>query len=658
MVHRILKTLLLTTCMTMICLSVGCHYSKSADTLARKGILDLSGVDLPNVNPIRLDGAWELYWMQLLTPQDFLGTQAPIISAYLTLPTSWNHVKIKGNSVGSTGYATLRLKVIPNKGNHVLALQLGEIHSAYKLWANGVLLVENGVVGKNAAREIPGQTISQALVHSENKPVELVLQVSNFHHREGGVVSSIKLGAPKKLEKTLLKQWALALLLVGSLLVMGIYHIGLYCIRRKDRAPLYFGIYSLLWAGSAFTSSATDWAVNLVVQNYPASFINRVDLICFVISLPIGYAFFRTLYPHEFSRRLQQITALVSLVFTGLGLALPTLAFTIIVPAIYYFSMAMIAYCLIMLFRAMIKGREAASLILAGFFAVGAAGINDMLCDLQLIRSTYLIHLGMFVFIFFQAMVLSLRFSKSFHSVEQLSNELSDKNRALEDEMSERNRLEREIIRISEDERRRISHDLHDGLCQLLTGARLHFSALARKLSEPDRYRQEMAEVVTLLEKSVNHAYDLSRGLWPVEHDNNTLSPSLEELCRQLSESSSIAIEFKQSRGCQDCANEGVTQLYRIAQEALTNAVKHARAGRIVVTLTCQDRENLSLSVHDNGVGRNAAVKSTGGMGMGIMAHRAKLIGGKLVVSDAEDGGTLVSCTVPCDNQLTEEHTA
>jgi len=653
--HRIIHLLLLLSVVALLCLCSGCRVSDDPLPRARQGVVDLSALDLQQADPIRLDGDWEFYWKQLLTPADFKAGQPPQTPGYLALPAAWNDTLSNGRKRESAGYATFRLRILPGPARQELTLQLGELYSAYRLWVNGRLCVENGVIGKNSTAEIPAQAIRQTRLQLDGQPLELLLQVSNYHHRSGGVVGPIRLGATEKLESAQLKQWALALLCIGSLLVMGFYHIGLYGIRKKDRAPLYFGIYSLLWAGSSLTSNATDWAVNLLVAHYPPWFINRFDLICFVLSLPVGYSFFRTLYPAEFSRRLQQITLFVALVATVLGLILPTMAFTTIVPAFYLFAMAMILYCLVMLLRAMRTGREAALLILAGFLVMGATGINDMLYDLQLIQSVYLIHIGMFIFIFFQAIALSFRFSRSFYAVEQLSGELFDKNRTLEDEMAERTRLEREIVNISEEERRRISHQLHDGLCQLLTGTRLHFSSLRRQLSDVDRQKPEVAEVSSLLEESVNHAYDLSRGLWPVEHDCNALSPSLEELTRRMAEASGILIEFRQQRTCQACTNKGVTQLYRIAQEALTNAVKHARASRIVVELACLNQGQLTLTVQDNGVGRDQAKRTRGGLGMGIMAHRARLINGNLTVTDAAGGGTLVSCIIPCDLQTTED---
>jgi signal transduction histidine kinase len=121
-------------------------------------------------------------------------------------------------------------------------------------------------------------------------------------------------------------------------------------------------------------------------------------------------------------------------------------------------------------------------------------------------------------------------------------------------------------------------------------------------------------------------------------------------LTRRLAESSGIAIEFSQDRSCACCSNGSLIQMYRIAQEAVTNAVKHSRANRIVVYLNCQDPGRVTLSVHDNGVGRHTEATAVGGMGMGIMKHRARIIDGRLTVADAAGGGTLVTCVAPCES--------
>lgn len=233
----------------------------------------------------------------------------------------------------------------------------------------------------------------------------------------------------------------------------------------------------------------------------------------------------------------------------------------------------------------------------------------------------------------------------------RLFEELSEKNRSLEAEIAERKLLERQIVNIGEDERRRISHELHDGLCQQLTAARLHYSLLAEDIGGQGNH-PALAQLSALLEAAINQAYDLSYGLWPVERDHHDavgIAPSLDGLIARLRTSSGIPIDFVMQQRCAHCTNNGgVTQLYRIAQEALTNAVKHARASRIVVKLDCEPPNLVVLRVQDNGIGRRAAPLSKGGLGMGIMAHRARIVDGHLEVQDAEGGGTLVTCVIPC----------
>ncbi|WP_246287702.1 sensor histidine kinase [Desulfolutivibrio sulfoxidireducens] len=156
---------------------------------------------------------------------------------------------------------------------------------------------------------------------------------------------------------------------------------------------------------------------------------------------------------------------------------------------------------------------------------------------------------------------------------------------ALLAEMDERTRLEREIVNVSEEERRRVSHDLHDGLCQQLAGARLRCAALERRPIVERDVATEVAEISLMLKDSVSQAHDLSRGLWPVEHGPGDTGPSLAELARRMDESSGVRIGYVENLACVPCRNEHLVQFYRIAQEAVANAVKHAKPGRITITL-------------------------------------------------------------------------
>jgi signal transduction histidine kinase len=242
--------------------------------------------------------------------------------------------------------------------------------------------------------------------------------------------------------------------------------------------------------------------------------------------------------------------------------------------------------------------------------------------------------------------------------VSNLKQEIDERtaaSQALEAEIAERIRLEREIVKISDNERLQISHDLHDGLCQQLTGARLRCAALESKLTSDGICVEDVPLLGQLLDDAVNHAYDLSRGLWPMDLDSNDLTASLGELIRRISRQDGPTIELFLQRGCAKCPAGNESQIFRIAQEAITNAVKHAKATLVSVSLECSPGGGLVMHVRDNGAGRSRSKNVAGGMGIGIMTHRAKNIGGSLEIQDPEDGGTVVVCTVPCARQLPSE---
>jgi signal transduction histidine kinase len=242
-----------------------------------------------------------------------------------------------------------------------------------------------------------------------------------------------------------------------------------------------------------------------------------------------------------------------------------------------------------------------------------------------------------------------------FSAVEDLSTDLEGKNRSLQEQIKERARLETEIVNLSENERRHLSHELHDGLCQQLTAARLYCDVLKEDMTGHPGELQ-VTQLSTMLVDSVDHAYNLSRGLWPVDLDQLGSSTFLEEFCHRVAAPKGIAVKVQHRRACTSCSNESITQFYRIAQEAITNAVKHSGASLIKVGLDYATHPGrVIFSVRDNGIGRQAALPSSGGMGTRIMAHRAQMIGGELKISDVAGGGTEVRCKIKCTHGTNDQ---
>lgn len=631
--------------------------AQAAAPRAEQGRIDLSAVEVAAGAPVdllgsivNLDGEWEFYWDRLLTPADFSEGHPPPGRALLKVPGAWSDTPVDGKELPGLGHATYRLRILLPPGQRELAVRMPDVASAYKIWVNGQLLIENGKVGTNVETETAYRALRIPHFVSTGEPVDLLVQVSNYHYRYGGLVTSIELGGGRILDVAQVRRWGLTLVVIGCLLVMGVYHLVLYLTRRKTVSPLYFGVYCLLWMLGCLCSSASDWVIRAYLPSAVTGVLYPLEMICLFASIPVGYAFFCSLYPQEFSARILKISVVTALGFSFIALLASPLILSSVVPGYYVFSMAVMLYALLRLLKASRLRRDGASLILCGFLVVGAAGINDMLNDMQIIHTPWMISIGMFVFVLFQAFALAHRYARAFASIENLSDKLEEQNAELQEEMAERIRLEREIVHVSEEERRNISRDLHDGICQQLTAARLRCSVLERRFAGDAGEGAEIAQLAALLEASVDHAYELSRGLWPVEHDARSLVASLEELAGRVQHASASRISLQCELNCGSCCNSNAGQIYNIAKEALLNALKHAKASRIVLTLDCRSSpSNLVLRIEDDGVGRQAKSASRGGLGTRIMAHRARMIGGELTIGDRPGGGTAVCCTVPCN---------
>jgi signal transduction histidine kinase len=208
--------------------------------------------------------------------------------------------------------------------------------------------------------------------------------------------------------------------------------------------------------------------------------------------------------------------------------------------------------------------------------------------------------------------------------------------------------LEKEIVTISERERQRVGQDLHDGLCQYLAALGYATAALQEDLEQlqlPSEAKRA-AELTTLLQDAVMQTRDLARGLVPVETSANGLPSALEELADSVARLTRIDCRFEQQDDTLISDEATATHLFRIAQEAINNALKHANARQILINLRASGGR-IVLEVCDDGVGIENAKTRGGGMGLNILQYRASCLGGELRVSQIAEGGTRVRCSVP-----------
>jgi PAS domain S-box-containing protein len=214
--------------------------------------------------------------------------------------------------------------------------------------------------------------------------------------------------------------------------------------------------------------------------------------------------------------------------------------------------------------------------------------------------------------------------------------------------VTERHRLEQQILEITDRDQAHLGQEIHDGLCQQLVSLAFDANDLQRQLASAQRPEAATAErIARFLDQAITEARQLSRGLFPIRLETEGLCPALEELARSTRERFGIRCRFTAPEPVSISHTSTASHLYRIAQEALHNAVRHSQAKEIAIALRLGNGQ-LILDIADDGKGISVPKPATsGGLGLYIMNYRAHSIGGTLQVAPGPAGGTTVTCWAP-----------
>lgn len=216
---------------------------------------------------------------------------------------------------------------------------------------------------------------------------------------------------------------------------------------------------------------------------------------------------------------------------------------------------------------------------------------------------------------------------------------------ALRREIVERERLDKEIAEVADRERLRLGQELHDGLCQHLTGTALTAQTLRQKLAARSAAEVAQADqVVRYIEEGIDMSRNLARGLFSPELEADGLMVALQGLAENMTERYRVPCTFDSDGVVHVRDTKVATQLYRIAQESVMNAIKHARARQIDIRLE-ETETDVTLEVSDDGVGLPNQPQQDG-LGLRLMTHGAALVGADFRVQRRNDGGTIVRCSV------------
>jgi len=230
--------------------------------------------------------------------------------------------------------------------------------------------------------------------------------------------------------------------------------------------------------------------------------------------------------------------------------------------------------------------------------------------------------------------------------VEKRTADLRSANQKLENVIEERKRLENELLEIAENERRRIGFDLHDDLGQKMTGMAMMMKGLERRLAaEASQCVEEAGKLHTLMQEVIQHTHNLARQFSSLDVKGDNLATVLEGLGVSVEKLFGIRCNFSSKGPLPRLPHNTTVQLYKIAQEAVSNAIKHGKASEVVIALSAEENR-LAMTVKNDGAPFSPPTANSTRMGLRIMRYRANTIGAELEIKALGKSGTLATCSL------------
>ncbi len=565
---------------------------------AVKGVLDISDWKSGTQNHIRMDGEWEFYWNSLLSPEDFSRDKRDKISCYFTVPGLWNK---QGNIDGCKryprdGYATLRLTVINiPTDKYPIYIRIQEIPTAYKLWCNSKLISENGTPGTNKNQSTPWFQPITVSITEKTDTIIFTMQISNFHHKDSGIWESLEMGYGKDFSQKGNKLMLFDMLLFGSLLIMGFYHLVLFALRPSETSQLYFGLFALfigcrsLMVGQRITFMVFP-DMSWVVQQ-------KLEYLFLYLSLPAFYQFSQHLFPEEISKRLSTPLYFFTLVITLIVLVTPAtfFALTALVFQIILFIISL--YVIYALIIAIKKKREGSLLFMCGFITLFLIMINDTLYTHMIIRTRSLAHLGVFLFIFFHSFLLSRKFSAAFTKVKEITNELKHKNH----ELMQMDKLKNDFLANTSHELRTPLHGIMGLASSMLDVDRETLTPKQlQNLSMISSSSQRLYNMINdLLDFSKIRNKNIDLDLKPV--DLKSITEMILTLANPMISSKHVTLTSEISEDLPNViADEN--RLQQILFNLVGNAISFTPSGKIIIR-ACHKENKIEVMVSDTGIG-------------------------------------------------------
>ena len=627
----------------LLCLATFALDTHAADKIAIQGIADLSARDFNKKGAAALDGEWEFYWDRLISSKEIDPALGP--DSFIIVPSTWKGLVSGDEKLPGMGVATYRLKVNidPAAKHRVWGLKILIMGSAYSMWVNGNQVSANGIVGMDKNRSVPEVRPRVVFFTPGTDQLEIIVQVSNFHHPRGGIWRSILLGPADTIRDVYRNRLISDAFFIAAYLMICLSHFALFLVYRQRIPELYFSCLCLIIA--VRTGFTGEHLLLCVTGAWNWNFQFTITGLTVVAVLPVFLMFIDKIVPKLYSPVVLKTVQGIGLIYAGLLIFTPVAFWSpLMKPYQAMIVLAMIHLCFV-IGKAAVRNVRYAKAVLLGCMIVVGTVINDVLLVNHIIETGYMLSYGLILFIIIQSFLLS---KTSLHALKEktvLSQRLV--------------KMEKSQNQAVEKERFRISRELHDEVAQVFSLIRHQVSskrngALGLPLEPLCRVCKDHVEknrqIVKLSDKGNLKIREVMNDLYPPELDAFGLSAAVESHLFEISRKTGVQVVFKQVVKIPRGEKSKELAVLRIIQEAVSNMVKHSRVDSAEVAIG-KNEESVWFQVSDEGCGFQFENKmkrfDTGGRGLFFIQERARQIHGTINIHSAPSEGTQIFLVLP-----------
>ena len=637
----------------------------------KQGNLDLSHWNFEKDGKIELNGEWEFYWKQMLSYEDFHPENLKAVPTpnYIKVPGTWNGKKVIGEHepISGIGFATYRVQIKLPEGTKHFTFKSLTTGTSSAIYVNKKEVANSGTPGKTDAQTIPDFKPQVFDVYIDTHVVDIIVQTANFDYAKGGMWKPLTIGAENVLREAHEREVFFDYFLLGGFFIIGLYHFGIFLIRRSDRASLYYAIGAIL---AGLRVSATGEYIIGYTNALNWANIIRLELITFFMAIGVLGLFLHAIFPKEVNKKILIGVVAASSLVSLLTLILPPIYFSQLVNPFQIFTVIVLFYFTYTLFLAVKRGRNGSWLFSFGILVLSSFIVHDILVSVNIIDGLQVAGLGFFVFMLVQSYLLAVNFNAAFQINSNLRNELTLANDTLEHkvlqrtaELSESNQVKDKFFSI-------ISHDLRGPV----NSSKNALDFVIEDVDSMDK--DEIKTDLQIISKSLRSAHGLLEDLlvWSQSQQGQIeLHPAIvtiEELFEKplsiLEDSAAkkeveIHTDFKKDHR----AYADMRTIETVLRNIISNAIKFTpEKGNIYIT-SASNAKSVIISIRDTGVGidqkkiptlfliaKNKSTKGTSGeVGTGLGLILAKEFvdknNGTLNVESEEGKGTTFFINLP-----------